>query len=58
MASEVTGSNNTGSMELEIDLNDVLSILGITPISVPTTGSLPEIPKKIKFKPVKGTIVK
>jgi hypothetical protein len=57
MASEVTGSNNTGSMELEIDLNDVLSILGITPISVPTTGSLPEIPKKIKFKPVKGTVV-
>jgi hypothetical protein len=57
MISEVTGSNNTGSMELEIDLNDVLSILGITLPSVPVSGSLPELPKKLKFKPVKGTIV-
>jgi hypothetical protein len=57
MTSEVTGSNNTGSMELEIDLNDVLSILGINLPSVPVSGSLPELPKKLKFKPVKGTVV-
>jgi hypothetical protein len=57
MASEVTGSNNTGSIELEIDLNDVLSILGINIPNVPVSGSLPQLPKKIKFKPVKGTVV-
>jgi hypothetical protein len=57
MASEVTGSNNTGSMELDIDLNDVLSILGINLPTVPVSGSLPELPKKLKFKPVKGTVV-
>jgi hypothetical protein len=57
MASEVTGSNNTSSMELDIDLNDVLSILGINLPSVPVSGSLPELPKKLKFKPVKGTVV-
>jgi hypothetical protein len=51
MASEVTGSNNTSSMELDIDLNDVLSILGINLPSVPVSGSLPELPKKLKFKP-------
>ena len=58
MASEVTGSNNTSSIELEIDLNDVLSILGISlPVSIPSSGSLPELPKKIKLKTVKGTVV-
>ena len=57
MASEVTGSNNTGSIELEIDLNDILSILGISLSTVPTSGSLPELPKKIKMKPVNGIVV-
>ena len=57
MASEVTGSNNTGSIELEIDLNDILSILGISLSTVPTSGSLPELPKKIKLKPVNGIVV-
>ena len=58
MASEVTGSNNTSSIELEIDLNDVFSILGISlPVSIPSSGSLPELPKKIKLKTVKGTVV-
>jgi hypothetical protein len=57
MASEVTGSNNTGSIELEIDLNDILSILGISLPIVPTSGSLPELPKKIKMKPVNGIVV-
>lgn len=52
MASEVTGS-----IELEIDLNDVLSILGVTLPSTPPSGSLPELPKKLKFETIKGTIV-
>lgn len=58
MTSEVTGSNNTSSIASEIDLNDVLSILGISlPYAILTSGSLPEPPKKIKMKPVKGTVV-
>ena len=57
MASEVTGSNNTNSVELEIDLNDVLSILGITLPSTPPSGTLPELPKKLKFETIKGTVV-
>ena len=57
MATEITGSNNTNSVELEIDLNDVLSILGITLPSTPPSGTLPELPKKLKFETIKGTVV-
>lgn len=48
---------NTGSIEIEIDLQQVLSLVGINIPQIPSTGSLPEIPKKIKLKEVKGIIV-
>jgi hypothetical protein len=57
MASEITGSNTTSSIALEVDLNDILSILGISLPTVPTSGSLPELPNKIKMKPVSGVVV-
>jgi hypothetical protein len=52
MASEVTGS-----IELEIDLNDVLSLLGIELPTIPTAGSIKPIPQKIKLKTIKGIVV-
>jgi hypothetical protein len=48
---------NTGSIEIEIDLQQVLSLVGIDIPQIPSTGSLPELPKKIKLQEVKGTIV-
>jgi hypothetical protein len=48
---------NTGSIEIEIDFQQVLSLIGINIPQIPSTGSLPEIPKKIKLKEVKGIIV-
>ena len=48
---------NTGSIEIEIDLQQVLSLVGIELPQVPSTGSFPELPKKIKFKEVKGIVV-
>jgi hypothetical protein len=57
MASEVTGTNNTSSIELEIDLKDVLSLAGIELPQIPASGSLPQLPKKIKFETIKGTVV-
>jgi hypothetical protein len=48
---------NTGSIEVEIDLQQVLSLVGIDLPQIPTTGSLPELPKKIKLKSIKGIVV-
>ena len=48
---------NTGSIEIEIDLQQVLSLVGIDIPQIPSTGSLPELPKKIKLKEVKGIVV-
>ena len=53
----VIDPQNTGSIEIEIDLQQVLSLVGINIPQIPSTGSLPEIPKKIKLKEVKGIIV-
>ena len=50
-------TQNTGSIEIEIDLQQVLSLVGINIPQLPNTGSLPEIPKKIKLKKVKGIVV-
>ena len=48
---------NTGSIEIEIDLQQVLSLVGIELPQVPSTGSFPELPKKIKLKEIKGIVV-
>ena len=50
-------TQNTGSIEIEIDLQKVLSLVGIDLPQVPSTGSLPELPKKIKLKEIKGIVV-
>jgi hypothetical protein len=50
-------TQNTGSIEIEIDLQKVLSLVGIDIPQVPSTGSLPELPKKIKLKEIKGIVV-
>jgi len=50
-------TQNTSSIEVEIDLQKVLSLVGISLPSTPPTGSLPELPKKIKLKSVKGIVV-
>jgi len=50
-------TQNTGSIEIEIDLQQVLSLVGIDIPTIPPTGSLPEPPKKIKLKSIKGTVV-
>jgi len=63
MALDITtnesGSMNTGSMniKLEIDLADVLSLVGITLPLLPPTGSLPTPPQKIKLLEVSGIVV-
>jgi hypothetical protein len=44
-------------IEIEIDLQQVLSLVGIKLPQVPSTGSLSELPKKIKFKEIKGIVV-
>jgi hypothetical protein len=44
-------------IEIEIDLQQVLSFVGIELPQVPSTGSFPELPKKIKLKEIKGTVV-
>jgi hypothetical protein len=50
-------SQNTGSIEIEIDLQQVLSLVGLDIPQLPGTGSLSELPKKIKLKEVKGIVV-
>jgi hypothetical protein len=45
------------AVDIEIDLQQVLSLIGINIPQLPNTGSLPEFPKKIKLKEVKGTVV-
>jgi hypothetical protein len=50
-------TQNTSSIEIEIDLQQVLSLVGIDIPTIPPTGSLPELPKKIKLKSIKGTVV-
>jgi hypothetical protein len=53
-------TQNTSSIEVEIDLQQVLSLVGIdlpNTGSLPPTGSLPEPPKKIKLQSIKGTVV-
>jgi len=55
-----TGSintNTTGSVEIELDLQKVLSLVGVELPQIPPTGSIPQLPKKIKFKDVKGIVV-
>ena len=55
-----TGSINTdttGSVEIELDLQKVLSLVGVELPQIPPTGSIPQLPKKIKFKDVKGIVV-
>jgi hypothetical protein len=44
-------------IEIEIDLQKVLSLVGIELPQVPSTGSFPELPKKIKLKEIKGIVV-
>lgn len=41
----------------EIDLQQVLSLIGIELPQIPNTGSPSELPKKIKFKKIKGIVV-
>ena len=50
MASEVTSS-------IEIDLQDILSLVGIELPQVPTSGSIPPFPQKIKLENIKGVVV-
>jgi len=50
-------TQNTSSIEIEIDLQQVLSLIGINIPQLPNTGSLPEFPKKIKLKEIKGIVV-
>jgi hypothetical protein len=50
-------TQNTSSIEIEIDLQQVLSLVGIDIPTIPSTGFLPELPKKIKLKSIKGTVV-
>jgi len=50
-------TQNTGSIEIEIDLQKVLSLVGIDIPQLPSTGSLPELPKKIKLKKIQGIVV-
>jgi hypothetical protein len=50
MASEVTSS-------IEIDLQEVLSLVGISLPQAPPSGSLPPFPKKIKLETIKGVVV-
>jgi hypothetical protein len=50
MASEVTSS-------IEIDLQDILSLVGIELPQVPTSGSIPPFPQKIKLEDIKGVVV-
>jgi len=52
-----TDSQNTSSIEIEIDLQDVLSLAGIELPQVSQTGSLPELPKKIKLEKITGIVV-
>ena len=52
-----TDSPNTSSIEIEINLMDVLSLVGIELPQTPATGSLPELPKKIKLEKITGTVV-
>jgi hypothetical protein len=46
-------NNNTSSIELEIPLNDILSILGVN-FQLPSTGSLPE---KVSLETITGKVV-
>ena len=48
---------NTGSIEIEIDLQQVLSLVGINLPQTPSTGSFPELPKKIKLQEITGIVV-
>jgi SpoU rRNA methylase family enzyme len=63
MALDITinesGSMNTGSINtgLEIDLAQVLSLVGITLPNIPPTGSIPLPPKKIKLLEISGIVV-
>jgi hypothetical protein len=50
MASEVTSS-------IEIDLQEILSLVGISLPQTPPTGSLSPLPKKIKLETIKGIVV-
>ena len=50
-------TQNTSSIEVEIDLQQILSLVGIDIPTIPPTGSLPEPPKKIKLKSITGTVV-
>ena len=50
-------TQNTSSIEVEIDLQQVLSLVGIELPQVPSTGSFPELPKKIKLKEINGIVV-
>ena len=50
MASEVTSS-------IEIDLQEVLSLVGISLPQAPPSGSIPPFPKKIKLETIKGVVV-
>jgi SpoU rRNA methylase family enzyme len=59
-----SGSMNTGSMDtgsinigIEIDLADVLSLVGITLPNIPPTGSIPKPPEKIKLLEISGIVV-
>lgn len=48
---------NTSSIEVEIDLQDVLSLAGIELPQTPLSGSNSELPKKIKLEKIKGVVV-
>ena len=53
----VIDPQNTGSIEIEIDLQQVLSLVGINLPQTPSTGSFPELPKKIKLQEITGIVV-
>jgi hypothetical protein len=52
MASEVTSS-----IDVEINLMDLLSLTGIELPQTPTSGSTQELPQKIKLEKITGTVV-
>jgi hypothetical protein len=52
MASEVTSS-----IEIEVDLQDILSLAGIELPQTPQSGSNSELPKKIKLEKITGIVV-
>ena len=52
-----TDTQNTSSIEIEIDLQDILSLAGVELPTIPQSGSLPELPKKIKLENITGIVV-